>query len=133
MKQHELPTHLNVEDKVLCGLTVRQFLYLLVGSSMSYTLWEQSSGTLEALRIGVVGACVCTTLVFAWVQPAGRVLEEWLLAAALYTLSPKRTTWRPREPDPADWRPAAGSWQELTPSLAWAETLTWPEEQQRCE
>jgi len=30
---HEVPTHLDVEDKVLYGLTVRQFLYLLVGSS----------------------------------------------------------------------------------------------------
>ena len=40
---HEVPTHLNVEDKVVLGLSVRQFLYMLVGSSASYTLWEQSA------------------------------------------------------------------------------------------
>jgi hypothetical protein len=30
LTHHEVPTHLDVEDKVLYGLTVRQFLYLLV-------------------------------------------------------------------------------------------------------
>ena len=41
---HEVPTHLNVEDKLLLGLTARQFLYLLVGSSASYALWGQAQG-----------------------------------------------------------------------------------------
>src|SRR5438132_14391804 len=42
-KHHEVPTHLNVEDKVVFGLSVRQFLYMLVGSSASYTPWEQAA------------------------------------------------------------------------------------------
>ena len=33
--QHEIPTHLNVEDKLLLGLTMRQFLYLIVGCSVA--------------------------------------------------------------------------------------------------
>lgn len=120
-RQHEVPTHLNVEDKLLLGLTVRQFLYLLVGSSVTYTLWEQSAEYGGILRIGIASVCVVVTLAFALLRPAERPLEEWLAAALVYLASPRRSTWRPAEPEPSHWRPAAGGWQELTPSLSWAE------------
>jgi hypothetical protein len=110
-----------VEDKVLFGLTVRQFLYLLVGSSASYTLWDQAVPLGDGLRLAAVGTCVATTLAFALLRPAGRALEEWLVAALVFAASPRQATWQPLEPLPADWRPAGGTWQELTPALAWAE------------
>ena len=71
---HEVPTHLDVEDKVLFGLTVRQFLYLLVGSSASYALWDQAMGFSDGLRMSAVAACIAFTLAFALVRPAGRAL-----------------------------------------------------------
>jgi hypothetical protein len=120
MKHHEVPTHLDVEDRVLLGLSVRQFLYLLVGSSASYTLWQQSELT-GPLRLALVALTACITLAFALVRPDGRALEEWFAAALVYVASPRQATWQPREPDPSDWRPAGGGWQELTPSLKWAE------------
>jgi hypothetical protein len=123
VKHHEVPTHLDVEDKVLLGLSVRQFLYLLVGSSAAYTLWEQPA-LMEPLRLGLVTASVCLTLAFALLRPAGRTLEEWLAAALVYAASARCSTWRPREPDPADWLPSSGGWHELTPSLNWAEDTT---------
>ena len=121
MKHHEVPTHLDVEDKVLLGLSVRQFLYMLVGSSASYTLWEQSTGLLEPLRTALVAVGVALTLAFTLLRPAGRPLEEWLVAALVYAASPKRSTWQPGEPNLAEWYPAGGGWQELAPSLVWAE------------
>jgi hypothetical protein len=117
---HEVPTHLDVEDKVLFGLTVRQFLYLLVGSSASYSLWEQSIGLGEAPRATLVGLCLAVTLAVALVRPAGRALEEWLAAALVFAASPRQSTWQPREPLATDWRLAGASWQELAPSLVWA-------------
>jgi hypothetical protein len=118
---HEVPTHLNVEDKVLYGLTVRQFLFLLVGSSASYAVWGQAAALGDVLRGAGVGVCVLVTLAFALVRPADRALEEWLAAALLFAAAPRRVVWRPREPLPADWHPASAGWQELTPSLVWAE------------
>jgi hypothetical protein len=120
-RHHEVPTHLNVEDKVLFGLTVRQFLYMLVGSSVTYTLWEQSDAFADAARIALCSVCVIVTLAFALLRPAGRPLEEWLAAALVFVASPRRSTWQPVEPEAPDWRPAAGGWQELAPSLSWAE------------
>ncbi|MBV9322330.1 MAG: PrgI family protein [Chloroflexi bacterium] len=126
-RHHEVPTHLNVEDKVLFGLTVRQFLYMLVGSSVAYTVWEQSVSLGDLVRVALSGFCVGVTLAFALLRPAGRPLEEWLAAALVYAAAPRRSTWQPREPEPTDWQPAAGGWQELTPSLSWAEDdHEWP-------
>ena len=119
--QHEVPTHLNVEDKVLFGLTVRQFLYLLVGSSASYAVWQQMLYAGDPIRTGLVATCILVTLAFALVRPAGRALEEWLVAALLYAVSPRRSTWQAAEPLPRDWRPGGAAWQELSPSLVWAE------------
>jgi PrgI family protein len=120
-RHHEVPTHLDVEDRVLLGLTVRQFLYLLVGSSASYGLWDQLAGASLALRATCVGALLLTTIAFALLRPGGRSLEEWLVAALLFLAVPRTSTWRPREPLASDWRPAALAWQELTPSVVWAD------------
>lgn len=122
-RHHEVPTHLNVEDKVIFGLTVRQFLYMLVGCSTSYTLWQQTVGFGfgEPLRVLIVGLSVLNTLAFALVRPAGRPLEEWLVAGLVYVATPRQATWQVREPDPLDWRPTAARWQELAPDLSWAE------------
>jgi hypothetical protein len=120
-RHHEVPTHLNVEDKVLFGLTVRQFLYMLVGSSVTYTLWEQSAGLTDPARIAIGVVCVLITLAFALLRPADRPLEEWLAAALVYAASPRHSTWQPVEPEVLDWRPSAGGWQELAPSLSWAD------------
>lgn len=118
---HEVPTHLNVEDKVLFGLTVRQFLYVLVGSSASYALWERTASLGDAPRVAIVGLCIATTLAFALLRPAGRALEEWLVAALVFAGSPRQSTWRPREPHADDWRPLGANWQELAPNPVWAE------------
>ncbi len=120
-KHHEVPTHLNVEDKVVFGLSVRQFLQMLVGSSASYTLWEQTAMLPDPLRVALGTLSACSTIVFALLRPAGRPLEEWLAAALVYAATPRRSTWLPVEPDAADWRPAGGAWQELAPSVSWAE------------
>lgn len=118
---HEVPTHLDVEDKVVFGLTVRQFLYLLVGSSASYAVWDQVATLGDGLRDVGVGVCIVTTLAFALLRPAGRALEDWLVAGLVFAASPRRSTWQLMEPVPAEWRLAGAGWQELTPSLAWAE------------
>ena len=121
MRRYEVPTHLDVEDKVLLGLTVRQFLYALVGSSAAYAVWDQLAPFAGGLRVAAVGICILATLAFVLVRPAGRALEEWLGAALLFGASARRATWQPREPDTLQWRPTTGNWQELPPDAIWAE------------
>ena len=120
-RQHEIPTHLNVEDKLVFGLTARQFLYVLVGGTLAYAVWDQASMAPSALRVSVTAVCLLASTVIALFRPLGRPLEAWILAVLLYCSTPRRCTWQPREPEAADWRPALVGWQELTPNLIWAE------------
>jgi hypothetical protein len=120
-RQHEIPTHLNVQDKLLLGLTMRQFLYLLVGCSIAYSVWEQMAVAPSPVRIGLSTLCLLIAAALALVQPFGRPLEEWLLAGLVYASRPRTSTWQPIEPIVEDWRPATAGWQELAPDLVWAE------------
>ena len=117
---HEISTHLDVEDKLLFGLTARQFLYLVVGCSLAYGVWQQPT-LAEGVRLGLAAVCGVFALSLALVRPLGRPLEEWIVAGVFYAASPRQASWRPREPRPADWRLPGSGWQELTPDLAWAE------------
>lgn len=43
MQRHEIPTHLEVEDRILGPLTTRDALYLLVGAAAVYWLGTEAS------------------------------------------------------------------------------------------
>jgi PrgI family protein len=122
---HEIPTHLDVEDKLLFGLTARQFLYLVVGCSLAYGVWQQPALS-DGVRVGLASASALCAAVVALVRPLGRPLEEWVVAGMFYAASPRQSTWRPREPRPTDWRLPSGGLQELAPELdlAWADDNT---------
>ena len=109
-RRHEIPTHLNVEDRAILGLTVRQLTVLTVGLSSGYALWSGWPELATGARAGLALACVLVGAALALVRPRGRGLEEWAFVALHYLATPKASTWRPREPDPAAWRPARAAW-----------------------
>jgi hypothetical protein len=130
----EVPTHLDVEDRPFCGLTVRQVLVLALGGAWAYGLWAQEAGP-AALRLALAAGCVL--LVAAGVLGWG----AWGLAALRYALTPRVAVWRPAPPpeaggrppipgadgaaaDGADTgpedRPAGSGWVPWAPGLAWA-------------
>ena len=117
-RAHEIPTHLNVEDKAFFGLSVRQLTCLIVGASSAYGLWNQWPELPVGPRAGLAAACLVLGLALALVRPGGRGLEEWAFVLLHYAATPKRSVWRP-EPDPAEWRPAGLAWTELEPTLGW--------------
>ena len=128
--RHEIPTHLNVEDTVLLGLTARQLGTLMACAALGYRVWVQWPALPMPVRAALVGACLLVGLALALVRPGGRPLEHWALAGLAYLAAPRRTTWAVAEPNPADWRPAVASgWVELTPNLAWAGAGAGPEEE----
>jgi PrgI family protein len=118
--RHEIPTHLNVEDKAVLGLTARQLGVLIACSALAYRLWDQWPALPLPARAALAAACVLIGLTVALIRPGGRPLEQWALAGLAFVATPRRTTWAVAEPSLADWRPTiASGWVELTPSLAW--------------
>lgn len=106
-QRQELPTHLEVEDRILFGLTLRQGIIALVGLSIGYMAFAQSGQlpwptTSEgghpplALRIVVASIPPLLALAVAVIQPMGRPLEEWVFALVRYVSLPKHCVWRPR-------------------------------------
>jgi hypothetical protein len=119
--RHEIPTHLNVEDRAFYGFTIRQVMYLTVGGAAAYALWNQWPALPLVFRGALVAPIVVLALIFALVRPAGRGLDEWVFVALHHAAVPKVSIWRPREPDLAAWSISGSEWEELKPQLAWEE------------
>lgn len=97
LPRHEVPTHLHVEDRVFFGfMTVRHVLVLAGGGFFCLGAVVSPPFPLpEALRYLSALVIAAITLAVAFVEPDGRPMEEWLLAVAKYTLSPRVAVWRP--------------------------------------
>ncbi len=120
-QRHEIPTHLNVEDKAFFGLSVRQLMEVIVGLSTSSWLWNQWPDLAPSLRLGLAGACLVIAAALALVRPAGRALEEWVFVVLHYALTPKASVWCPCEPDELVSQASAADWAEIAPQLVWRE------------
>ena len=119
--RHQIPTHLNVEDRAIFGLTVRQVAYLVVGCAGAYNLWTLFPDWPDAARLGIAVVCLLAAALVALVRPAGRGLEQWVFVVLHYAAVPRRSAWRPGEPDAALWRPREVAWAETAPWVSWAE------------
>ena len=120
LTRHEIPTHLNVEDRAFYGLSVRQFTDCIAGLAGSYSLWNQTESWAPGPRLLLVGLSLLLTAAVVLLKPCGRRLDQWLFAALLYLLAPKVTTWRRPAPSRDEWRRTAnGSWADLEPQLSW--------------
>ncbi len=120
--QHEIPTHLNVEDKMFWRLSARQVALLVSGASCAYWAWND----LPWLPVGARGALAAlvavVALALALVRPHGRAMEEWAFAWLHYATMPRTTTWGVREPGHPGSHLARSEWE------AWAMTEHWKEE-----
>jgi hypothetical protein len=117
---YELPTHLQVEDVLIAGLTARQLVRLMVGASLAYGLWDQTANLPVLIRLAVTGALALAGLLLALVRPAGRPLDQWLLAALLFAVMPRRRLWRRTLPVFVTPRSGNGrDWAELAPRPNW--------------
>ncbi len=117
MRRHEIPTHLEVEDRILGPLTTHDALYLLVGAAAIYWLGTESALVLYA-RIGLCSAIGLTSVAFALVRVQGRPLESWLFSGLTYLASPRVAVWHPASPHRPSEASASG-WQLRQPRVLW--------------
>ena len=117
--RHEIPTHLNIEDRFIGGLSLRQVLCLVVGLAGGYGLWAGWPALPPALRGTAAALCVLLAALVALVRPAGRGLEEWAFVLLHYAAVPRVALWSPAEPDPRDWQPRETDWAGGPTELYW--------------
>ncbi len=110
LPRHEVPTHLDVEDRVFFGfMTVRHVMVMAIGLFFAAAVVLSPPlplpGALRYLVAAVIGAA---TLAVAFIEPDGRKMEDWLLAFARYRTTPRVLVWTPADNDWADEEAAQG-------------------------
>ena len=121
---YELPTHLQVEDQLIAGLTIRQLLRVVVGASAAYCVWDRAPWMSSDMRLAAAGVPVIIGLLFASLQPGGRSLDQWLLAMLLFFAMPRRLAWQPGEHAPRLQLPGRDAdWAELDVHPDWLAPL----------
>ena len=117
---YELPTHLQVEDQLIAGLTIRQLLRVVVGACAAYCFWDRAPWMSSDLRLAAAGVPVIIGLLFALLQPGGRSLDQWLLAMLLFFAMPRRLAWQPSDHAPRLQLPGRDAdWAELDVHPHW--------------
>src|SRR5205823_8478944 len=108
--RHEIPTHLNIEDTFVAGLSLRQVLCLVLGLAGGYGLWTGWPALPLPARAAAAALCVLLAAAVALVRPAGRGLEEWAFVLLHYAALPRLAVWAPADPHPADWLAGGMPW-----------------------
>lgn len=100
---HLVPTHVRTPETLLTiggiGLSVRQFLLILVGLALGYQSWlllgflaHLPAGQVLRVLLALIPAGI--TLACAFLAPAGRPLDVWCVIVLRFVLRPPRCVWR---------------------------------------
>lgn len=95
MQRHEVPTHLNIEDKAFAGLTMRQLMVAIIGLALAYSAMSEAPLPL-AVRLAAGATVLLVTAAVSLWQPAGRSLEDWAFVLLRYDSIPRVVVWRVR-------------------------------------
>ena len=88
-----VPLDVDLEDKLVFGLTPIRLGYMVVALLASFSLWS-SPWAPAAIRLLVAAAVALVGAGAAWGRWRGRPADAWLLDAALYSMSNTRLEWK---------------------------------------
>ncbi len=91
--RHTIPTHLNVEDTFLWGMSNRQVMCLVAGAASTYGTWEQLWWASTAVQWSAALAVAALALALTFTRHAGRSLDQYAFVVLHYRLLPRRSTW----------------------------------------
>ncbi len=110
------PLDVDLEDKLVYGLTPMRLAYMAVAFVAGFALWS-SHWTPELLRGLASGATVLVGAAAAWGRWRGRAADDWATDIAVFLLRNYRVEWR------AGWR-----WSLAGGKPAFGETRDCPED-----
>jgi hypothetical protein len=88
---HDVPTHLEVSDKLVFGLTAGQTLFCAAGIFVGYSLWRrlQLCGLplLGSVPLAALASLVLISL--SLIRPEERSLDQWSFILLRYHFLPK--------------------------------------------
>ncbi|EKD49111.1 MAG: hypothetical protein ACD_63C00262G0002 [uncultured bacterium] len=90
--QYSVPQFVEVEDKIIGPLTIRQFLYVLGGVGVLFVIWTLAP-SIELFLIPAVPV-LGLFLAFAFYKVNGRPFIYFFMAGFKYFIQPKVRLWR---------------------------------------
>ena len=91
MQAHDVPTHLQAEDRVLLGLTFPQIVAGMAVLGLAYGVWQRAAFLPEGhWRIAAAVTFAILGLAAIAVRPGGRALPALVLDLLRFALTPKR-------------------------------------------
>lgn len=91
MQQFTVPQFIDVEDKILGPITIRQFLIILAGGIIDFIGWRYGDLAMFALILSISGGL---TLLFAFVKINGQPFHYFVLNIIQTTRRPSLRVWR---------------------------------------
>lgn len=86
-----VPQFIDVEDKILGPITVRQFIIILVGGGIDFVAYKLSDFTLFLLQFVIVSLI---SFIVAFIKINGRPIHYFLLNVFQTVKRPKRRVWQ---------------------------------------
>jgi hypothetical protein len=104
--QYKVPQHVDIEDKVIGSLTIRQFVIVLIGVSVIGLLRVLLVGPLEILfwPIAFIFGAAVGALAFA--KYGDQNMEVFLLSAVKTFISPRKRVWQNEAYNPEEHKEA---------------------------
>ncbi len=89
--QFKVPQNIQMEDKIIGPLTMKQFVYLLVGGMVTYATIKSYNTTMflfVGLPVGILALCL------AFIKIQDQPFSKFILSLVSYLLKPKQRVWQ---------------------------------------
>ena len=88
-----VPLDVDLEDKLLYGLTPTRLIYLVVGLLAAFAVWS-GQWAIAPVRGAASAVLALLGAVAAWGRWRGRPLDRWVTDLASFVLATYRVRWR---------------------------------------
>ncbi|MDO8513637.1 MAG: PrgI family protein [bacterium] len=94
--QVPVPKDIDLEDKIIGPMTLRQFLYVLVGGTIAYTVFQKIGGPQGNNQLAIMLAIPIAlfSLALAFMKIQGRPLGDFLVSTLIFFIRPRQRIWR---------------------------------------
>ncbi len=95
--RYKVPHKIDLEDRVIGPLTMKQFFYLFIGGSIDYVLYTIIANTYgDAAFYAVAALPSLIFLALAFLKVQDRTAAEFIGSLLIYIMHPKRYLWERR-------------------------------------
>lgn len=97
--QFPVPKNIDLEDKIIGPMTLRQFLYVLVGGAISYAIFKKLGGPGGNMQLALLISIpiALLTLALAFMKIQEQPLPEFLMALFTFLSRPRQRIWKRNE------------------------------------